>query len=157
MNAVLTFKDATTDTKLDNIELPIEFAGVGGKYVTYDRSVFKDNDPSDMYPYFMFNADGTWTNLEESFSDMKVEITASDADDIAIYAVKYDANMDRVYTSEIWWMNHNESELTRAKLGKTTSIFSVGERGTDEWSDPTPLEDRFCAIFIVSGTEYPDQ
>ena len=87
---------------------------------------------------------------------MKVEITASDADDIAIYAVKYDANMDRVYTSEIWWMNHNESELTRAKLGKTTSIFSVGERGTDEWSDPTPLEDRFCAIFIVSGTEYPD-
>ena len=39
---------------------------------------------------------------------------------------------------------------------KTTSIFSVGERGTDEWSDPTPLEDRFCAIFIVSGTEYPD-
>ncbi len=156
LNAVLTFKDATTDTKLDNIELPIEFAGVGGKYVTYDRSVFKDNDPSDMYPYFMFNADGTWTNLEESFSDMKVEITASDADDIAIYAVKYDANMDRVYTSEIWWMNHNESELTRAKLGKTTSIFSVGERGTDEWSDPTPLEDRFCAIFIVSGTEYPD-
>ena len=156
LNAVLTFKDATTDTKLDNIELPIEFAGVGGKYVTYDRSVFKDNDPSDMYPYFMFNADGTWTNQEESFSDMKVEITASDADDIAIYAVKYDANMDRVYTSEIWWMNHNESELTRAKLGKTTSIFSVGERGTDEWSDPTPLEDRFCAIFIVSGTEYPD-
>ena len=52
------------------------------------------------------------------FSDMKVEITASDADDIAIYAVKYDANMDRVYTSEIWWMNHNESELTRVKLGK---------------------------------------
>ena len=51
LNAVLTFKDATTDTKLDNIELPIEFAGVGGKYVTYDRSVFKDNDPSDMYPY----------------------------------------------------------------------------------------------------------
>ena len=51
---------------------------------------------------------------------------------------------------------NNESELTRAKLGKTTSIFSVGERGTDEWSDPTPLEDRFCAIFIVSGTEYPD-
>ena len=84
LNAVLTFKDATTDTKLDNIELPIEFAGVGGKYVTYDRSVFKDNDPSDMYPYFMFNADGTWTNQEESFSDMKVEITASDADDIAI-------------------------------------------------------------------------
>ena len=30
-------------------------------------------------------------------------------------------NMDRVYTSEIWWMNHNESELTRVKLGKTTS------------------------------------
>ena len=29
LNAVLTFKDATTDTKLDNIELPIEFAGVG--------------------------------------------------------------------------------------------------------------------------------
>lgn len=157
----ITFKDVTTNKALEGMELPVEFPGLGGKYVTFDRSNFIDNDPSDNYPYFMFDATGVWNeNYTEFSTERKVDITASDPWDIVIYTVDYDPDMDRVKTREVRWLEKYEdsgmSKNTRSKLENTTYILKAGNRGENENLDMEPQKDRFCAVFIVSYTEYPD-
>lgn len=157
----IAFKDVTTNKPLEGFELPIEFPGLGDKYVTFDRSNFVDNDPSDMYPYFMFDATGAWNeNYTEFSTERKVDITASNLDDIAIYTVNYDAYMDVVSTRQVNWLRNFEDDAlaltTRSKLNKTTLVLKAEDRGVNDYSDPTPQQDRFCAVFIVSYTEYPD-
>ena len=155
----ITFKDVTTDKALEGMKLPVEFPGLGGKYVTFDRSNFIDNDPSDMYPYFMFDATGVWNeNYTEFSTERKVDIIASDAWDIVIYTVEYDPDMDRVKTREIKWLEkYEDNEMaknTRSNLVNTNYILKAQDRG--ENMDMEPQKDRFCAVFIVSYTEYPD-
>lgn len=161
LNGVLTFKDMTTGTALENIELPVEFAGMGNKYVTFERSNFMDNDPSDMYPYYMYDATGTWNDDYTEFStERKVDITASSLDDIAVYKAVYNANMDIVQLQQASWLQNFEDDTdvftSRSALNKVTYILKAKDRGDEDYSDQTPQEDRFCAVFIVSGTEYPD-
>lgn len=156
----ITFKDATTNKALDGIKLPVEFPGLGGKYVTFDRSNFIDNDPSDMYPYFMFDATGVWNEENQAFSTQSiVDITASDTYDIQIYTVDYDPEMDIVKKRKISWLeNYVDYEMvqknTRSKLNRTTAVLKAQDRG--ENMDMEPQKDRFCAVFIVSYTEYPE-
>lgn len=155
----ITFKDVTTNKALEGMELPVEFPGLGGKYVTFDRSNFIDNDPSDSYPYYMYEAVGELLEDETFTTENKVEVTSSKLNDIAIYKAEYDANLDIVNINQASWIRSFKDEpkdySTRSALNKVTYILKATDRGED-YGDSNPQEDRFCAIFIVSKTEYPD-